>query len=556
MLEEKQATDSPFHPGEQAVQARLGVRDIEVFARRVVRDHLPEQHRLFYEGLPFLVAAARDAEGRPWATLLAGPEGFVAAPDDRGLTIDAAPAPGDALDGALAAGADLGLLGIELATRRRNRVNGRIAEDRGAGAGQALKSMRFEVDQSFGNCPQYIRERAWRWDADTPAPSAERRSELSASQRRWIAEADTFFIASGYRGAGESPTFGMDASHRGGDPGFVEVLDGRRIRFPDYAGNNHFNTIGNLSVDPRAGFLFVDFATGSLLQLTGTVTIDWGSEAVTRIPGARRLVTLTIDAVVEVRHAVALRWEEEAEAVRELRVVEKIRESDDVTSFLLSARDGGPLPSFEPGQHLPIELPIPGQAAPVARSYSLSSAPSDPVYRITVKREPQGLASGFMHDQIAPGAVIAGRRPGGDFTLPHGGGPVVLISAGVGVTPMASLLRDAVASGAERPIWFLHGARDGAHHPLAAEIRALAAAAPMARLQVYYSRPRPQDRQGIDYHHAGRVNGAAAAAMVRDPSAEYLICGPVAFMASIQADLEASGVSPDRIHSETFGPSG
>ncbi len=120
---------SPFHEGEQCVQMRLGVRDqIEPWARQVVRAYLPEEHRIFHASLPFLVAAARDREDRPWVTLLTGPPGFVRSPDARRLTIDAQPVSGDALEGALAAGADLGLLGIDLQTRRRNRVNGRVEE--------------------------------------------------------------------------------------------------------------------------------------------------------------------------------------------------------------------------------------------------------------------------------------------------------------------------------------------------------------------------------------------------------------------------------------------
>ena len=146
---------SPFHAGEQQVQACLGVRDIETWARKVVRDHLTEQHRAFYAELPFLVLAARDLEGRPWATLLAGAAGFVSSPDRKSLAIAAQPAPGDALDGALSPGADIGLLGIELASRRRNRVNGRLSRQDG-------RELLLAVDQAFGNCPQYIRERQWR----------------------------------------------------------------------------------------------------------------------------------------------------------------------------------------------------------------------------------------------------------------------------------------------------------------------------------------------------------------------------------------------------------
>ena len=541
--------DSPFHAGEQDVQARLGVREIEDWARKVVRSYMPEEHRAFHTALPFLVAAARDAQGRPWATLLVGADGFVTSPDPRSLVIDARPVPGDALEGALVAGADLGLLGIELATRRRNRVNGRVL-DNGA------RALVFAVDQSFGNCPQYIREREWRRADGEPAGEPVRGVRLTPSQREWIAAADTLFTASGHRGEGENPAYGMDASHRGGDPGFVHVIDETRLVFPDYAGNNHYNTIGNLVVDPRAGLLFVDFETGGLLQLTGRTTIDWDSDSVARFPGARRLVAFEIEEIVELPAAVPLRWDASAESVRSLRLVEKVRESADVTSFVFEARDGGPLPGFEAGQHLPIELEVPGLERTVRRTYSLSSAPDSDRYRISVKREPHGTASRHLHDRVEPGTILEARKPAGDFLLPCSGCPVVLVSAGVGVTPMASMLHALAAENGARPVWFVHGARDGDHHPLADEIRGLAAGRANIRVHVAYSRPRTEDESGRDYHSEGRVDGALLAGLAGNVDAHYLLCGPVGFMAEIQTDLERRGVPAERIHTESFGPVG
>jgi ferredoxin-NADP reductase/predicted pyridoxine 5'-phosphate oxidase superfamily flavin-nucleotide-binding protein len=545
---------SPFHAGERQVQERLGVRDIEGWGRKVVRPYLPEQHRAFHTALPFLVIAARDGKGRPWASLLVGPEGFVASPDPRSLVIAAKPVAGDALEGALVEGADLGILGIELATRRRNRVNGRIT------AAHA-NAIRFAVEQAFGNCPQYIREREWRPVDGAPAGPAKRGTRLTSSQRDWIAAADTFFIASGHSGysgdnggEGDSPVYGMDASHRGGDPGFVEVAGATRLLFPDYAGNNHFNTIGNLVLDPRAGLLFVDFESGSLLQLTGRAAIDWDSDAVARYPGARRLVAFEIDGIVELPAAVPLRWDANAESVRSLRLVEKTRESADVTSFVFEARDGGPLPAHRAGQHLPIELHVPGVEQPVRRTYSLSGAPSDRRYRISVKREPHGLASRHLHDSVEVGTILDARTPAGDFLLPCRRCPVVLVSAGVGVTPLASILHDLAATESGYPIWFVHGARDGDHHPLAEEVRAIAVENPDVRVHVAYSRPRPEDELGTHYDSAGRIDGELLERLVRDLDAHFMLCGPTGFMAEIQESLEARSVPGDRIHTESFGP--
>lgn len=547
MAEERVQLNSPFHSGEQTVQERLGVRDIEDWARKVVRPYLPEPHRAFHTALPFLVAAARDAAGRPWATLLIGQDGFITSPNQHSLVIDARPVPGDALEGALVAGADLGILGIELATRRRNRVNGHILDD-GSGA------LDFAVDQSFGNCPQYIRERQWQrvegGQAGTPAWS----TNLTPSQREWISSADTFFIASGHRGEGESAAFGMDASHRGGDAGFVRVDGETRLVFPDYAGNNHFNTIGNLVLDSRAGFLFVDFENGSLLQLTGRTTIDWDSNAVASVPGARRLVAFDIEEIVELPAAIPLRWDASAESVRSLRLVEKIRESDDVTSFVFEARDAGALPDFEAGQHLPIELEVPGLEEPVRRTYSLSGRPGHDRYRISVKREPKGVASSHLHDRVEPGEIIESRKPAGDFVLPCSGCPVVLVSAGVGVTPMVSMLYTLAFEGGDRPVWFVHGARNGRHHPLAREVRELAARRPGIRVHVAYSRPHSDDKFEVDYNSEGRVDGVLLTGLVGDIDAQYLMCGPVRFMADVQTDLEGRGIPSEHIHTESFGP--
>ena len=553
---------SPFHAGERRVQERMGVGDIEDWARKVVRPYMPEEHRDFHTALPFLVAAARDHQDRPWVTLLTGPEGFVTSPDPETLVLAAAPAPGDALDGALSSGTHLGLLGIELASRRRNRVNGRVRRD---DAGNLV----FSVDQSFGNCPQYIRERAWRRvDHGGPAGAPVRGHRLTRSQAAWISSADTFFIASGHpgghldghrgghRGGGDSRAFGMDASHRGGEPGFVEIVGDTRIRFPDFAGNNHFNTIGNLVVDPRAGFLFVDFVSGSLLQLTGRAAIDWASDAVSDIPGARRLVTFDIDETVELPSAVPLRWDATAGSVRSLRLIEKTPESEDITSFVFAARDGGPLPLYEAGQYLPIELDIPGVDGAIARTYSLSGPPGTERYRISVKREPMGLASRFLHDQVDIGAFVNSRKPAGDLILPSDECPVVLVSAGVGITPMAAMLHALAAEGGDRPVWFVHGARDGAHHALAGELRALAAGHRRINLHTAYSRPRAEDRPGSDYHSEGRVDGDLIRSFIAIPEAHYLLCGPTSFMADIQGALEDHGIPAASIHTESFGPKG
>lgn len=539
---------STFHRGEQAVQQRMGVAGpMAAWGAKVIRPLMPDEHRDFYGMLPFLVAAARDAHGRPWATLLTGQPGFASSPEPQRLVVAARPSPGDALEGCLEVGAELGLLGLDLTTRRRNRVNGRIVAADPSG-------LELAVDQAFGNCPQHIRPRRWRW-TERPAspPRVTRTHVLTPAMIERITTADTLFIATGHRGEGQAAAYGMDASHRGGPRGFAKVEGERRIVLPDYAGNNHFNTVGNLVVDDRAGLTFVDFEGGGLMQLTGRITIDWGSPAVARHPGAQRLLVFELDEAVDRPAALPLRFDD-AEPMRSLRVVDKRRESDDVVSLVLAARDGSPLPAAHGGQHLPLELAIPGQPEPVRRTYSLSNAPDEGVYRISVKREPHGLASTFLHDAVHEGALVGAGAPAGDFVLAPGERAIALVSAGIGITPMLAMLAELVRRGDRRPIAFVHAARDGRHHPFAAEVRTLVAAAPLASLHVLYSRPRPEDRLGEAFHASGRLDVDALAARLPAGEVDVYLCGPVSFMAAMRDGLERRGIPAARIHHETFGP--
>ena len=269
---------SPWHEGERAVQERVGVaeRMLET-GQRVIRSFMPDQHREFFARLPFILVGSSDRVGRVWASLLAGPPGFVASPDPLRLSVGAEPAPGDPLAEALSPGAPLGLLGIDLATRRRNRANGRILTTGASG-------FTLAVEQSFGNCPKYIVRRDV---APAPAPrsvTVELISSLDGGARRLIGEAATFFVAS-TGGADSLP----DVSHRGGRPGFVRIDADGALTVPDYAGNSFFNTLGNFLVDRRAGLLFLDFVSGDLLQLAGTAEIIWDGRQVEAVAGAKRL---------------------------------------------------------------------------------------------------------------------------------------------------------------------------------------------------------------------------------------------------------------------------
>jgi len=282
--ESRPPTGSPWHRGELAVQARVGaLARMDEVGRHVVRTFMPDQHRTFFAQLPFLVVGSVDAQGFPWASLVCGPPGFATSPDPHTLRIAAHPLAADPLAAALRLDASLGVLGIELPTRRRNRLNGHVT---------SLDATGFTVvvEQSFGNCAQYVQRRSY---ASPPASlpqavCAEPFSGLPGAAQDLVESCDTCFVAS-YARAETSGRPGVDVSHRGGRPGFLGVADDGAIVVPDYAGNSFFNTLGNLLVNPLAALLVIDFATGDLLQLVGTTEIVWDGPVVRAFTGAQRL---------------------------------------------------------------------------------------------------------------------------------------------------------------------------------------------------------------------------------------------------------------------------
>jgi predicted pyridoxine 5'-phosphate oxidase superfamily flavin-nucleotide-binding protein len=266
---------TPFHAGELELQERAGWRErLAHGAQRFIRERMPDQHREFFAQLPFVVVGMLDEAGRPWAGFLAGPPGFINSPDDRHLEIHATLPASNPLASPLRAGADIGLLGIEFHTRRRNRANGVIVA-------AADGRFRVRVEQSFGNCKQYIATRVLDWiPARHQAPAERESAALSGRALQLIRASSTLFIASAARaGVGDGDhRDGCDVSHRGGEPGFVQVAQengATRLWIPDYRGNNFFNTFGNILRHPQAGLVFADFAVGRVLMLTGAARVVW-----------------------------------------------------------------------------------------------------------------------------------------------------------------------------------------------------------------------------------------------------------------------------------------
>lgn len=302
-----ETTPSPWHAGEIALQQRVGMAErMAAFGRRVIGDFMPEQHRDFYRQLPFMLLGSVDAQGYPWASILEGRPGFAWSPDPRLLQLDCRPAAGDPAAANLADGAAVGLLGIELHSRRRNRINGHIQ-------GTSDTGFSVAVEQAFGNCPKYIQRREAHFSQapeqpQQPQQPQQRLSGLDEAARALIGAADTCFVASYVDLAGDASRRSVDVSHRGGNAGFVQA-DGNCLTIPDFAGNMHFNTLGNLLLNPRAGLLFIDFNNGDIVQLSGRTEIVLDGPEVSAFQGAERLWRLHVEHLVRRPAALALRWD-------------------------------------------------------------------------------------------------------------------------------------------------------------------------------------------------------------------------------------------------------
>ncbi|MBY8977996.1 pyridoxamine 5'-phosphate oxidase family protein [Rhodobacteraceae bacterium NNCM2] len=569
---------SPFHAGEQELQDRLGRKERQDrISRNIHRPYMPDQHREFFAALPYFIAGSVDDQGWPWASMLFGQPGFLATPDDRSLTIAGGRIAGDPFWQNTAAGVPVGFLGIELPTRRRNRVNGVVR--------QAGDDLTVDVVQSYGNCPQYINARraTFTRDPDQPfSPKVERFTTLEPATAEVIRAADTLFVASHNDRDDKFDTGGVDASHRGGRPGFVKV-EGNTLTIPEFLGNFAFNTLGNFLVTPKTGLLFVDFVTGDLMQLTGTVELLWEPEGeVKTFKGAERAWRFHLDHGQILRGASPISWQaqdaspnvsftgtwaearqiQRAEARRqewhEARVIRVEDESRVVRSFYLKPADGAPVFPYKPGQFLTLRVTPEEGEAPQTRTYTLSSAPSDPHYRISVKRD--GAVSTFLHDHLKVGDAISIRAPKGAFWLDtEERRPAVLIAGGIGITPMISMARQSIVDGFmrrnQRPLTVLHAASSTSDRAFVGDFTKLQNASQgVIRYVSIISNPEADEEPGRHFHASGRITLELLQRLLPLDDYDFLLCGPPAFMQALYDMLIGLGVQDHRIMAEAFGP--
>ncbi|MEU6825646.1 pyridoxamine 5'-phosphate oxidase family protein [Streptomyces atriruber] len=278
---------TPYHQGSRTVQAKVGVTDLADHVGRSIAQGLRPVAAAFLEIQPMLVIAGADPAGAVWASQLTGDPGFVRATGPHQISITGAPPADDPLAPALAReGTPVGTIALDPRTRRRMRLNGRSRP--------TSRGLAIEADQVFANCPKYLQKRQLHEGRRPERPGTPlRRTRLTDDQRAFVAAADTFFLATVH-------AHGADASHRGGNPGFVRVTSPSTLEWDDFPGNAMFLSLGNLTADPRAGLLFLDWTTGTALQLTGT--------ARTSFDGASRTVRFTLTETLETPSASPWRW--------------------------------------------------------------------------------------------------------------------------------------------------------------------------------------------------------------------------------------------------------
>ncbi|MDU9025915.1 2Fe-2S iron-sulfur cluster-binding protein [Pseudomonas corrugata] len=569
------AQPSPWHEGELTLQRAVGAVDmmVSVGQRQLARSWMPDQHREFYAQLPFVVLGAVDRQGDVWATIRTGQPGFMHSPTPERLHISLPPQPDDPAQDGMQQGDAIGMLGIELHTRRRNRMNGNVLRPSDEG-------IEIAVTQAYGNCPRYINLRQYAFVDETAGAVLELTS-ADPQVRRMVTLADSFYVATYVVRDGQNQ---VDASHRGGKPGFVRVEEDGTLTIPDFSGNLFFNTLGNILLNPRAGLVFIDFQSGDLLQMSGSAEVLLDSPEIAAFQGAERLWRFKPQRIVYRQAAIPLRWTDTAEGAspnsmmtgsweqaterlqaealrshwRSMRVERIVDESRSIRSFYLQASDGVGLPRFEPGQHLPVRVLLEGQQVPSIRTYSVSSSPSDEFLRISVKRD--GSVSSHLHDRVQVGDQIEVRAPQGDFTVQASERrPLVLLAAGVGITPLLSMLREVVYQGKRinrmRPTWLIQSSRSVADLAFRDEVDELVArAGDKIKVLRVVSQP-PIDGSADSYDMAGRIDVELLKTLLPLNDYDYYLCGPGSFTQALYDGLRTLRIPDDRIHAETFGPS-
>lgn len=541
-------THKVYHEGEIAVQSHNGVERTAQMAAAAIQDRIPHGAMSFITQQSMAVIGSLDSQGNVWASLVFGRPGFLQAIDEQTLRLNRSSchtAIGDPFWSNLDVNSQLGILLIELSTRRRLRINGKAQADN-------LHELHIQVEQAYANCPKYIQRRHLKLGAieETAAPSTEIQTgkTLDSSQQAWISKADTFFVASAH------PDHGMDASHRGGHPGFVKLLSPQRLRIPDFVGNNMFNTLGNFTSYSHAGLVFIDFDQGKILQLSGR------PEILTRQPdeqnetgGTDRYWEFEIERWRESDLPIHIRAgfvdyspylpkaRNAPSAERNHGVMLKVERtwmaSPRVKCIELTSVDGMDLPPFTAGAHLKINI-LNKWGTKELRHYSLLSDPAcREHYRIGVLAEPHGRGGSlFLHEKAQPGDTLEAVPPENKFALAPEATHSILIAGGIGITPLMSMLYSLKSS--NRPYELHYSAKSNSDLAFRREIEHVAG----ARAHFYTSR----DNSGPSLDLGTLVSTPT-------PGTHIYVCGPYRLIQAVRDRAKILGWPPEQIHFESFG---
>jgi len=536
---------NPYHEGELAVQKQAG----ESFDARVngsmISNTIPFGGSSFIALQRLMIIGTVDTKGDIWTSLLIGQPGVVQALNKSQLEIDISKSVYMSDECFLTdPGADnkIGILMIELESRLRLRINGRITQI-------SDEQYTIDIDQAYANCPKYIQRRQWKTPHMThPAvakPCAQG-TELNHAQKNMIASSDTFFVASA------SPEHGIDASHRGGKPGFVQLLNNGKLIIPDFKGNSMFNTLGNFAVYPRAGLLFISFDSGKLLQLTGKTEILWDKHDPQQISGGtKRFWQFETCEWREHQLPSGFDWELidyspyipepivglSTDFTLSLRVERIQHEAEQIKSFRLQAGNAEQLPEFKPGAHIQVQVQLPDHSIGF-RHYSLLSSPDDiSHYEIAVLSQPEGLGgSRYMHQKIHEGDIIEIRQPQNDFPMTAKAEHSILIAGGIGITPILAMLQKLVSD--QQSFELHYSARRRTRLAFHDRIKRI------ANDQSHFYTSDEHQEQRLDLH---------TLLSTPKPGVHIYVCGPRSMIGAVRDIAATRGWSAGQIHYESFG---
>lgn len=289
--------NTKFHSGEIEIQNRAGVTDLAKRVSKIISNTLPHNADYFLEYQTVVIIGSIDVESNVWASAAIGAPGFIIAPDRTTLRIDISAIRDKILIENLKKNPDIGVLAIEFNSRMRLKMKGKARVEK--------SHIKVLIERAYGQCPKYIqaRELLSLKTENEINDNSESFENLNPEIKKFISTSDTFFIAT------SNEKTGIDVSHRGGNPGFIEVLDTNTIVFPDYPGNNMFNTLGNIFANPHSGLLFIDFDKGDTIQLNGKATIIWDEHRVNKFSGAERIVEFQIENGIVSAGSVPRDWE-------------------------------------------------------------------------------------------------------------------------------------------------------------------------------------------------------------------------------------------------------